>query len=96
MRTSEELYQSANKVRELKDAMKMIKQENVSLASLVRQREAQVEGAVRDSKHLQKRINWITSLKQSQIRGLKGDFNHLKRALCDDLQSVKNDFATKT
>ena len=84
-KVSEELVLSQNKVRELKDALKLQKQENNSLDSMIKTKEAAIERVVKDSHHLKKRISWITQLKQTQIRQLKSDLDHLRNQLSSDL-----------
>ena len=54
--------------------------------SLVKSKDAMVDKVLKDSKQLKKRITWVTQLKQSQVRNLKADLQHLKRMFADDLK----------
>ena len=76
-RLSEDLASTQNKARELKDSLKLQRQENSALLSQVKTHQDACQKAVKESLHLKKRINWITQLKQSQIRQLKSDLVHL-------------------
>ena len=40
--------------------------------------ESQIERDAREAKQLKKRINWVTQLKQTQIRSLHGELQSLK------------------
>ena len=63
-KVTEELATAQNKVRELKDALKLQKQEATSLDSLVKAKDLALDRAGKETHQLKKRINWITQLKQ--------------------------------
>ena len=59
-KVSEELATSQNKARELKDALKLHKQEAASLDSLVKTKDMALERAAKEAVQLKKRITWVT------------------------------------
>ena len=59
-KVSEELATSQNKARELKDALKLHKQEAASLDSLVKAKDMALERAAKEALQLKKRITWVT------------------------------------
>ena len=79
-------------IRELKDALKLQKQENAALDNLIKQKEDHLDRALKDTRQLKKRINWVTQLKQSQIRSLKGEIQNLKKSFAADFENFERDF----